>query len=244
MYKPPDTYVDFLEAMATGRRVPLFPDVLEPDPRGVVFVGGEMTVENVLEGYTRGCFPWTGEHPIPWYSPNPRLVLFPHRFRASRSLRRLYREDRYRLGFDQRFGAVLEYCASISRPNQEGTWITDNIKETYQALHHMNIAHSVEVYRGDELVGGLYGLTLGRAFFGESMFHLQPDTSKLALYHLCQALAARDFLFIDCQQVTRHLMSLGAMPIWRHDYQKCLRRALRHPSHHRSWSDWSPKKDI
>ncbi|QTA84873.1 leucyl/phenylalanyl-tRNA--protein transferase [Desulfonema magnum] len=224
--------------LANGQRSPAFSDTLEPDQYGLVYVGGEISVYTVIEAYTKGCFPWTGSHPVPWFSPDPRLVLFPKNFRASRSLRKLARQKKFKVRFDADFRAVMENCAAIPRKGQKGTWITENMKETYCELHDMHIAHSVEVYQNEQLCGGLYGLTFGHAFFGESMFSRVPSTSKLALYVLCVVLAAKKFDFIDCQQITSHLMRLGAVPLSHREYMKRLNRTLAAESHHESWEGY------
>lgn len=213
----------------------VFPDDLEPNAHGLVALGGELSVPILLEAYSKGIFPWTGEHPIPWYSPDPRLILEPSAFRASRSLRKLARSDRFEVRFDTDFEGVVRACANMPRPGQDGTWITPNMIRAYTALHRLHLAHSVEVFEDGELVGGLYGVSLGRAFFGESMFSRVSNTSKLALYRLCQWLEARDFHLIDCQQETPHLESLGAVAISRSEYLERLRVALREPTLQHRW---------
>jgi len=224
--------------LAAGRIASAFPDAAEPDEYGLVFVGGVLTAPSLIEAYTRGFFPWTGEHPIPWFSPDPRLVLFPENFRTTRRFRRTLRRGRFAIRFDTDFGEVIRSCATIPRPGQRGAWITDNMIASYTQLHRLGIAHSVETYDASgRLCGGLYGLTFGRAFFGESMFTRRPDGSKLALWGLCRFLAKEGFHFIDCQQVTAHLMRLGAVPIRRGEYLERLARALAFDSLHRNWSD-------
>jgi len=225
--------------LSTGQRTPVFPEGLEPDDYGLVFVGGELSVHTVIEAYTKGHFPWTGSHPIPWFSPDPRMVLFPEKFRASHSLWKLARQRKFIVRFDTDFRGVMENCAIILRHGKRGTWITDNMIETYCELHELNIAHSVETCDlNGELCGGLYGLTFGCGFFGESMFASVPNTSKLALYALCKALAARQFDFIDCQQVTSHLMRLGAVPLRRREYLNFLRQTLRGKPLHKNWKSF------
>ncbi len=208
----------------------------EPDEDGLVAIGGELDLDTVIEAYQRGIFPWTGEHPIPWFSPDPRLVLFPQRLVISHSLDKVLRQGRFEVRFDQDFGAVIRACAEVPRPGQSGTWIMPNVVSTYSRLHELGITHSVETYRDNELVGGLYGLTFGRAFFGESMFARHSNASKVALWALCQRLVARGFHFIDCQQVTPHLMRLGAVAIPRAEYRERLTAALRFESEHRPWT--------
>ena len=233
----------------------LFPDDLEPDEHGIVAIGAAITPRILLEAYRRGIFPWTGDYPIPWFSPDPRMVLLPMAFRASKSLRKLARQGRYEIRFDTAYPAVMEACAKAPRPGQEGegTWITPNMLRGYTELHRTGYAHSVEVYTkttgedaspGGELVGGLYGLSLGRAFFGESMFALAPNTSKLALYRLCTELEARGFAFIDCQQETAHLASLGAHAIPRLVYLERLRAALQHETIMGPWTSWTERVSL
>jgi leucyl/phenylalanyl-tRNA---protein transferase len=219
-------------------RAPYFPEVLEPDAFSRVALGGPLTTETVLDAYGRGIFPWSGNDPVPWCSPDPRLVLRPGWLRVSRSLEKLARRGRYRIRFDTAFIEVMHACATAPRPGQDGTWITPRMVEVYTELHRRCITHSVEVYEGSDLVGGLYGLALGRAFFGESMFARHPNASKLALRALCQALEARHFHFIDCQQVTPHLLSLGAQPIALSTFSRWLAAALEFPSLQVPWSDF------
>jgi leucyl/phenylalanyl-tRNA---protein transferase len=217
---------------------PHFPDVLRPDAWSRVALGGPLTTETVLEAYRRGIFPWSGDDPVPWCAPDPRLVLRPGCFRSSRSLEKLARQGRYTVAFDRDFSGVMAACARVHRPGQDGTWITPRMIDVYTELHRRGVAHSVEVLHGGQLVGGLYGLALGRGFFGESMFALHPNTSKLALRALCRALEARHFHFVDCQQVTLHLLSLGARPIPLPVFLRWLENALTFPSLHQSWSDF------
>ena len=216
---------------------PYFADDLEPDEDGLVAIGGALTVDVLLEAYAKGIFPWTGAYPIPWCSPDPRLVLLPEQFRTSRSLRRVIRSGRFEVRWDTDFAAVLDGCAKTPRRREVGTWITHNVVSAYSELFDLGVAHSVEVYdRGGALAGGLYGLNFGRAFFGESMFARADDASKVALAALCDRLVEWRYHFIDCQQVATHLMSLGAVPIARSAFLERLRAALAFPSRHERWS--------
>lgn len=224
----------------TGQRPEIFSKDMPTDENGLAALGGDLSIELVLEAISKGYFPWTGEHPIPWYSPDPRLILKPSEFYASKSLRKLQRKGTYSIHFDRDYSATMNACRGMERLGQSGTWITDNMMKSYTTLHQHWITHSVEVYREQELVGGLYGFTLGKAFFGESMFSHEPNTSKLALYALCQQLTLWDFAFIDCQQETSHLQSLGAYAISREEYLEELAEALQSPSHHSSWVEFSP----
>lgn len=228
-----------IRADLAERRIPsAFPEVVEPDAYGLVFVGGDLSVPSLIEAYTRGFFPWTGEHPIPWFSPDPRLVLFPEHFRATRRFRRTLRQGRFAVRFDTDFRGVIRECAAIPRPGQSGAWITDNMIAIYTRLHELGVAHSVETYDSSgRLCGGLYGLTFGRAFFGESMFTRRQEGSKLALWGLCRFLARNEVHFIDCQQVTAHLMRMGAIPIRRREYLQRLTHALTFDSLHQNWND-------
>ncbi len=231
-------FQEIKRGLAEGRIPSAFPDAVGPDEYGLVFVGGELSIPSLVEAYTRGFFPWTGEHPIPWFSPDPRLVLFPENFRPTRRFRRTLRRGRFAIRFDTDFGGVIRACAAIPRAGQCGAWITDNMIAAYTQLHHLGIAHSVETCDASgRLCGGLYGLTFGRAFFGESMFSRSADASKLGLWGLCRFLAKEGFHFIDCQQVTAHLMRLGAVPVRRSEYLERLARALAFDSLHRKWSD-------
>ena len=217
---------------------PRFPVITER-MGDLIALGGELSTTSVLEAYCKGCFPWTGAPPIPWCSPDPRLVLFPDRFKASHSLRKLARQRRFRLGFDRDFVTIMSRCAAMPRKDQTGTWITPNMIETYGRLNRMGYAHSVGVYEDETLRGGLYGLALGGVFFGESMFSEAANTSKLALFTLCRALSARGYGLIDCQQVTPHCLRLGAVPLTRSDYLALLKQllAIDHPPG--TWRDWS-----
>jgi leucyl/phenylalanyl-tRNA--protein transferase len=215
-----------------------FPEKLQPRNDGLVFLGGKITVNTVVEAYTRGIFPWAGLDPIPWYSPQPRLVLYPSELHLFRSLRYFIRNTSLTVSFDKNFTRVMKQCAHVERPFQTGTWINGDMPAVYTELHHLHIAHSVEVYDGDELCGGLYGLTFGRAFFGESMFHQRPNASKLALYTLCRLLIQLEFDFIDCQAVTDHMLHFGGKPIPRKKYLRILAETLHKESMHTSWQDF------
>ena len=214
----------------------MFPDIeaLTPDTRGLVALGGDLAPRTLLEAYRKGLFPWEGTPPIPWFSPDPRLILEPDVFHASKSLQKKRGSGHYRFTIDHCFRSVMTRCATTIRRGQRGTWITQSMIGAYCELHHRGQAHSVEVWRGDHLVGGLYGLALGRAFFGESMFHSEADTSKLALMFLCEHLSSRDFDFIDCQQDTPHMRRLGAHALSRAAYLIRLKQAIETTEH---WLD-------
>lgn len=206
----------------------MFPpaDALEPDEDGLVAVGGDLSVETLLEAYRKGIFPWDGADPVPWFSPDPRLVLAPSAFVAHRSLHKRARTSGFEIRLDTAFSTVISRCAATPRPRQRGTWIARSVQVAYTRLNALGVAHSVEAWQGDSLVGGLYGLAMGRAFFGESMFAAAPDASKIALWRLCRALTAAGYHFVDCQQDTPHLRSLGGHLVTRAEYMEALGAAL------------------
>ena len=183
----------------------------ETDPDGLLAIGGDLSESRLLNAYRAGIFPWfSGQQPLLWWSPDPRTLLFPDRLHVSRSLRKTLRRENFHVTFDTAFEQVIRHCAMIPRTGQNGTWITDEMLQAYCALHRQGQAHSVEVWHDGELAGGLYGVAIGAAFYGESMFSRRRDASKIALVKLVDKLAAAGFLFIDCQVVTDHLLSLGA----------------------------------
>lgn len=189
------------------------------EPNGLLAAGADLSPARLLDAYRHGIFPWfsPGE-PILWWSPDPRMVLFPDELKISRSLAKTLRNADYQVKLDSAFGAVIHACAATPRPGQRGTWITPAMQTAYRRLHELGHAHSVETWRDGTLIGGLYGVALGRAFFGESMFSHARDASKIALAHLCRYLQAHNFGIIDCQMETAHLHSLGARPIPRDDF--------------------------
>ncbi|MGJ0490598.1 leucyl/phenylalanyl-tRNA--protein transferase [Methylobacter sp.] len=190
---------------------PLSKALREPD--GLLAVGGCLSKTRLLKAYRNGIFPWYNpEDPILWWSPDPRLVLFPDKLIVSRSLRKTLRKNNFSITFDQAFDKVINACASL-RKNSSGTWITDEITEAYNELHRLGFAHSVEAWCDGILVGGLYGVALGRVFFGESMFHTMTNASKVAFVSLVEQLKSWDYQLIDCQVHTSHLESLGAQEI-------------------------------
>ena len=219
------------------RSDPVFPDSLRPDENGLIAVGGDLSERVLVEAYSKGIFPWFNGPPIMWFSTDPRPVLYPDRLMISKRLGRVLRQGRFEARFDADFEKVVFLCGTVPRPNQEGSWIDRSFFEAYTRLHYESyIAHCVSVYRGGSLCGGLYGVTLGRVFFGESMFSLQTNASKVALVHLCRWLERRDFLMIDCQQVTPHILSMGAVPVTRSEYLKLLHEGLQAAHHHYRWS--------
>ena len=189
------------------------------EPNGLLAVGGDLAPERLLAAYRRGIFPWysPGE-PILWWSPDPRMVLFPAEFKVSRSLGRTLRRGGYEVCLDTAFARVIAACAQTPRRGQHGTWIVPEMQAAYRRLHELGLAHSVETWVDGELVGGLYGIALGRMFYGESMFSWRSDASKIAVAHLARYLERLGFGMVDCQMHTTHLASLGAREIPRDDF--------------------------
>jgi leucyl/phenylalanyl-tRNA--protein transferase len=214
-----------------------FPDPLQAEDDGLVAVGGELTTEYLLSAYCQGIFPWYNEgEPVLWWSPNPRMVLYPHELRLSKSLQRTLQSKKFRIKADTNFQEVINRCSRIKRKNQTGTWITKDIISAYSRLHDKGYAHSIETYLDGELVGGLYGISLGKAFFGESMFHEVTDASKTALAWLVDLMVNWDFSFIDVQQSTSHMKSLGARDIPRDQFMVELANALKYETRKGKWS--------
>jgi len=195
------------------------------DPPGLLAAGGDLSPGTLLRAYRQGIFPWFSEgDPILWWTLSPRLVLSPDQFHASRSLRKALRRTPWQYAIDQRFADVIQHCAAVPRAGQPGTWISPAMQQAYLRLHQLGHAHSVEIYRDGQLVGGLYGVCLGQAFFGESMFSLESDASKVALHTLCQLHTELDIALVDCQMETPHLMSLGARSLDRQTFEQALAR--------------------
>lgn len=216
---------------------PQFPHPNLADDEGLLAVGGQLGIEWLILAYENGIFPWyNNENPILWWSPNPRIVIYPDRFKVSKSFKRLIKKSPFCVKFDTQFEEVISNCKSIPRNGEEGTWITDEMKEAYIDLHYHGIAHSVEVFEQKKLVGGLYGVSLGKVFFGESMFFKKRDASKVALYYLCKELSKWNFHFIDAQVETDHLISLGAQTIPRTEFLKKLEKALKFPTCKGKWT--------
>ena len=203
---------------------PVFPPVtaalIEPNgPNGLLAAGGDLSPQRILAAYRQGIFPWySADEPILWWSPDPRMVLIPEEFSPRRSLAKALRNADYEVRLDTAFAEVVAACATAPRDGQGGTWITAEMQAAYRRLHELGYAHSVETWIGSRLVGGLYGIAIGRAFYGESMFARTTDASKIALAHLCVYLRRRGFGIIDCQMETAHLASLGARTIPRRDF--------------------------
>lgn len=202
------------------------------EPNGLLAAGGDVVPERLLAAYPRGIFPWYNEgQPVLWWSPDPRAVLLPGEIRVNRSLRKRLRNAGFEISLDTAFEDVIDACARIERPSQPepGTWITSDMRETFLALHERGYAHSVEAWRDGELAGGLYGIAIGRVFFGESMFSRITDASKVALVWLCRQLQAWDFPILDCQVESAHMRRLGALEIPRSRFLEILDRHCRRP---------------
>ena len=201
----------------------IFPPVDSANVEGLLAVGGDLSPERLLLAYQSGIFPWfDNDSIILWWSPDPRMILFPDQIKISKSMKKVIRNDQFRLTKNTCFKEVLEYCSSVPREGQDGTWITDDMKNAYIALHEKGIAKSYEVWEDDTLVGGLYGVDLGDVFCGESMFSLTSNASKFAFIKLAEELQAKDYKVIDCQLHTDHLESMGAQEIPRKEFMKFL----------------------
>ncbi len=218
-----------------GRDV-AFPDPARAEPDGLLAVGGDLRPERLLSAYALGIFPWfDASSPILWWSPDPRLVLEPERLHVSRSLQRTIRRGTYRVTADTAFERVIRRCAARPRPGQRGTWITRDMIDAYVRLHRLGFAHAFEAWEGDALAGGLYGVSLGAAFFGESMFADRPDASKVAFVGAVGWLASRGVRLVDCQVRTEHLVSLGAHEVPRAEFLARLAAALEEPTLRGTW---------
>lgn len=211
------------------------------DPDGLLAVGGDLSPERIIQAYKNGIFPWFDEQqPILWWSPNPRAVLFPENIVISKSLKKRIKRKQFLVTCDQDFTGVTQQCASIPRLGQAGTWITVEMLEAYRHLFELGVAHSIEVWENEKLVGGLYGLSIGHVFFGESMFSSTTDASKVALVYLAKQLQQWKFSVIDCQVASPHLTSMGAEELDRRDFVALLERNLNTDKNH-FWSDqWNP----
>ncbi|MEI7895606.1 MAG: leucyl/phenylalanyl-tRNA--protein transferase [bacterium] len=215
---------------------PVFPPVDEAEPDGLIAIGGDLSPERLINAYANGIFPWFMEEgDVFWYSPDPRMVMFPEQFRIPGSLKRIIRSNRFSVKFDTAFGKVIRECADAPRPGQDGTWISQEFIDGYEKLHELGYAHSAEVYCQEELVGGLYGVSLGAAFFGESMFFKMNNASKVAFSALVDRCRQYGFRFIDCQVETSHLLNLGAKLIKRNDYLRMLVKTMESHSVTGTW---------
>ena len=203
----------------------VFPPVNLANKDGLLAVGGDLSTERLLLAYKSGIFPWYNpEEPIIWYSPNPRMVLFPESLKISKSMKQIIRKNQFRATFNKKFSEVISNCKNSYREGQGGTWITDEMEQAYINLHKLGVAKSVEVWEGNELVGGLYGIDLGHVFCGESMFSKESNASKFAFIYLVQKLEKENYKLIDCQVYNEHLASLGAEEISRSAFLTYLKK--------------------
>jgi len=207
------------------------------EPNGLLAIGGGLSVEWLVHAYQKGIFPWfNANEPILWWTPNPRSVLFPKEFKIARSLKQKIKQAPYNITLDKSFKSVLQHCAQVPRPNQEGTWITPSITQAYLQLHQAGYAHSVEAWDSEgKLVGGLYGVALGKIFYGESMFTLKPNASKIAFTALMMQLKEWEFQLIDTQVETEHLNRFGARLIPRTEFEQILQQTI-------TKEGWRPQK--
>ena len=219
-------------------------DTSFPEPRyapdeGLLAYGGDLSSNRLLVAYKKGIFPWySKDDPILWWSPNPRLILYPHKFIVRKSFKRVLRSGKFTVTFDKCFSEVIIHCATVYREGQEASWIVDEIIEAYTRLHNEGFAHSVEVHLEGKLVGGLYGIAYGKAFFGESMFSLSSDASKVAFKALSDVLGSKGYDFIDCQMPTDHMIGLGAEIIDRDYFLDMLEQTIEKHTDLGSWQDF------
>jgi leucyl/phenylalanyl-tRNA---protein transferase len=218
---------------------PIFPPVSHAEEDGMLAVGGDLSPERLLNAYAHGIFPWynEGESPILWWSPDPRMVLFPAELKVSKSMQTLMRRNAFQVTFDREFALVIGACSQAPRPGQDGTWLGKDMQKAYLKLHDLGFAHSVEVWNAGRLVGGLYGLALGRIFCGESMFAFESNASKFGFITAVQKLEQLGFELVDCQVYTEHLESLGAREIPRNDFIQRLSIALEKETIRGPWTE-------
>lgn len=215
---------------------PVFPPPEMAEETGILAIGGDLTPERLLAAYSKGIFPWFSEgEPILWWAPSPRLVIFPKEFRVSKRLARLVRQERFTVTFDTAFARVIKACSAESGRKEKGTWLTEEMIKAYCALHDLGFAHSTECWLGDRLAGGLYGVSLGGVFFGESMFSCEANGSKTALVGLAKQLLAWNFDLIDCQVKTAHLLQFGAREIPGSRFRELLAKSMSRPTLRGSW---------
>lgn len=214
----------------------IFPDPVYANPDGLLAAGGDLSEERLLLAYRNGIFPWYAPgDPILWWCPDPRCVLFPEDLKVSKSMRPYFNQRKFEVTHDRCFSDVMQACAKQPRNGQAGTWITREMVEGYTRLHEAGYAHSVEVWKDKELVGGLYGIAIGKVFFGESMFARASNASKFGFISLVRQLEAQGFTLIDCQQETSHLLSLGATAISRPEFLQTLRANDAYPDGEGKW---------
>ncbi len=212
-----------------------FPPV-EGAEEGIVAIGGDLSSERLILAYKSGIFPWYNEdEPIVWHCPEQRFVLFLDELHVSKSMKRILNSNKFSVTFDRDFPFVINQCASVIRNGQDGTWIIKEMIDAYVNLHHLGYAHSVEVWHDERIVGGVYGICIGKCFFAESMFHTVSNASKIALIHLVKFLKKNHFLFLDAQVYTEHVATMGAIEIPRNEFMQLLNNGLQHPDKIGNW---------
>ncbi|MFN0063842.1 MAG: leucyl/phenylalanyl-tRNA--protein transferase [Myxococcaceae bacterium] len=227
-----------------GAKDEAFPPAELADESGVLAVGGTLSEKRLLAAYAQGIFPWPIEgYPLLWHSPDPRFVLSPETLHIPRSVEKALRRHAFEIRLDTAFADVIQGCKDAYRPGQHGTWITPEMQRAYTKLHRLGYAHSIEAWQDNALQGGLYGVSLGAAFFGESMFAKRPDASKVAFATLARHLFQEGFQFIDCQVETEHLARFGATHWPRKRFLDALEKALAHPTRRGPWTGWLPAAD-
>ncbi len=217
-----------------------FPDPSEADQHGLLAFGGDLSPERLLSAYARGIFPWYEEDPILWFSPDPRMVLRPGELYVNRTLAKNLRRERYEIRVDTAFEDVVRCCSEVPRPDQDGTWITEDLRAGFVRLYELGFAHSFESWEGGQLVGGVYGMSLGAAFFGESMFATKSDASKVAFVALVRQIEAWGFHFLDCQVHTPNTEALGGTEWPREEFLDALDQALDEPTRRGRWESVEP----
>jgi len=220
--------------------IKLFPHPFLADEDGFLAICNDLSPERMLTAYQFGIFPWYSEgSPVHWFFTSPRCVLKPSEIKISKSMRSYFNKNKFHCTLDMAFEEVLQHCRDVPRQGQQGTWLTDELISSLKQLHEKGYAHSLEVWEGDILVGGLYGLAIGRIFFGESMFALKSNASKYGFINLCRTLEEYGFELIDCQQETEHLKSLGAYTISRETFLAALKKNMFNESIATKWSNWN-----
>ncbi len=214
----------------------IFPPIETATKEGIIAIGGDLSIDRLLLAYSSGIFPWYSQNePILWWSPDPRFVLLPENFKVNKSLKKFIRKNNYKITYDKAFEKVIKMCAKLR--SKQGTWLTNEMIDAYINLHNQGYAHSVEAWHNEKLAGGLYGVSLGRCFFGESMFFVMENASKVCLINLVEILIKNNFLFIDSQVYTQHLENFGASNIPRNDYITMLKTGLSYQTLKGNWSE-------